>query len=379
MRKRLLIFIVITLVLMSFMSFSFANEPVIKEPYVNSDYILLEPYIKVMAADNEYIWAAGGIKDEEIMKLLYRSSDYGESWELVHIFEKKIEAIHIAPNGYIFISISNDRWSREAKGEIWRFSDTELEFIKVLDVESGAAYTWNIASDDEGYVFVSEYGYKGEIDNARRIYRSKDSGDNWEIVYEPEEILGYHNHVIHIDEEDNNIIYQVVGDDVKTILRSEDRGDTWESIVDGYHPTSIIQIDNEILFGLDNYPNSGIIRYSKETGEVSDSLITPKPFSGSIYDMIYVNDIIYAGLLSYDYNNWDGSIFISRDKGHTWENFLVWPKDSRIGVGFYKFSVMDDYLFVWVTLPVEIDGIIEKYQGTLRIKLIQDNAITETP
>lgn len=352
---------IILILFLSLMSLSYGEE--IK-------YSLLEPYFKVMAADNEYIWAAGDGQGDQFMKLLYKSSDYGNSWELVHTFEKTIEGIHITEKGCIFVSISDDRWSDKANGEIWRSTNGGISFIKVLDLKTGTATNWNMASDDEGYIFISEYGYKGEERNARRIYRSKDNGLNWYIVYEPEEISGYHNHIIFIDKQDKNIIYQVIGDETKLILRSEDRGDTWSPIIEGYHPTSILQIGNEILFGLDNYPYSGIIKYNKEVHKFENCFETPEPFDGSIYDMIYVNDIIYAGFLSYDDNEWDGSIFISRDKGQNWENFFTWSKEEDIGVGFYTFSAQDDYIFVWVTLPIEKDGIFEKYQGTLRFEAI---------
>ena len=329
-------FTILLIILILATSFSYAEEVIPK-------YDILEPFIKVMAADEEYLWAAGGTEDE-FMKILYKSKDHGDTWSIVHIFKKTIEGIHINPNNNIFVSISNERRSQDAKGEIWRSTTNGAYFTKVLELESGVATNWNFASDREGYVFISEYGNKIE-DNARKIYRSKNNGKDFEIVYNPEAIKGYHNHIINIDNRNPNIIYQSVGDDEKFILMSKDRGNSWSSIIEGYHPTSMIQIDNTILWGLDNYPTSGIIRYDLNTEKLDYSIITPKPFGGSIYDMINVDGILYAGMMSYDYDKWDGTIFTSKDKGLTWNNYLIIPRSEEIGVGMYKFVTQGDYIF----------------------------------
>lgn len=342
-------------------------------PYLDSEYEFLKPYISVMAVDDVYLWAGGGNNSQKAYTL-YRSDDFGDTWEKVKKFDKIIESIHITYDNTILISLSDGRWLENANSQIVISKDGGDSFEPVLDLESGAAYTWNMASDDEGYIFVSEYGYKRLPDNARRIYRSKDGGLNWEIVYEPEEIDGYHNHVISIDANDKNIIYQVIGDDVKAILRSSDRGDTWEELVSGtYHPTSVIQIDDNIFWGLDGAPKSGIIRYNTSIEELDYAFETPKPYGGSIYDMMYVKDVIYAGLLSYSEssNHWNGSIFISKDKGQTWDKFCIWPKTEEMGVGIYKFTHQGDYGYIWGDFPIDLgDG--SSFYGTLRFKLIED-------
>lgn len=224
----------LTLLLICILLGLWPNDYVIAEdketPYFASEYEFLDPFIKVMAADDTYLWAGGGNNSWQT-DTLYRSSDYGDTWEEIQRFDKNIQSIHITYDGSILVSLSQGRWLKDANSQIVLSKDGGHSFEPVLDLQSGAVYTWNIASDHEGYIFVSEYGYKDLPDNARRIYRSKDSGLNWEIVYEPKESQGYHNHVISIDKNDNNIIYQVVGDDQKAILRSKDRGDSWTEII----------------------------------------------------------------------------------------------------------------------------------------------------
>lgn len=344
-----------------------SNDLMDNDIFFSTDYSFLDYGIKVMAANEKYLWAAGN----EDMSTLYRSSDYGDTWEKVHTFEATIQGMHITPSGVFLVSTSNNRWKKECKGKLWRSEDNGQTFNLSLELNAGAAINWNIASDSEGFVFVSEYGYKDKPNNARHIYRSKDSGITWDIVYAPEETEGYHNHVIIINKNDSNTIYQSIGDNVKGVIKSTDRGQTWEKIMSGIHPTSALQIDNNIFWGLDNWPKSGILKYNLDDESVNYSFIAPKPFSGSIYDMMYANGVIYAGLLSYEYNDWDGSIFTSKNKGLTWELFAKCPKYQNTGVGFYKFTTLGDYGFVWVSLPIKTKNNLHKYQGTIRFKLVE--------
>lgn len=328
----------------------------------------LDPYIRVMAADEDYIWAT----QERDMSYLCRSDDFGDTWQRVYRFDKRIETIHITPDNVILVSISDGRWLEEANSQIMRSGDGGYSFSPVLELGDGAAYHWNISSDDEGYVFVSEYGYKAYPNNSRKIYRSKDGGLNWKTVYDPAPKEGIHNHVISIDKNDNNIIYQVVGDNQKDILKSVDRGDSWESILQGYHPTSVIQIDDTMFWGLDGVPKSGVISYDTTTKKLGYSLETPKPLDGSAYDMLYVNDVMYVGFLSYSdlHQDWDGSIFASEDQGKTWRQFATFPKYEGFGIGLEKFTAFEDYGFIYGSFPVWSDGKVSSYSGTIRFDLL---------
>lgn len=369
--KRTLILLMIC-ILIGVLPFNVVFAEDCSDIYFGADYDFLEPFIRVMAVDELYLWAGGGDFSWQT-NILYRSDDFGDNWEEVKKFDKIIESIHITYDNTIMVSLSDGRWLEEANSEILISKDGGISFESVLDLKSGAAYTWNIASDDEGYIFVSEYGYKSLPDNSRRIYRSKDGGLSWEIVYEPKEREGYHNHIIHIDKNDKNIIYQVIGDDNKAILRSSDRGDTWDKMISGtYHPTSVVQIDDDLFYGLDGAPKSGIIKYNTGTKKLKFTFETPKPFGGSVYDMMYVNDVIYAAFLSYSDpgNPWDASIYISRDKGNTWENFCIWPKHEGMGVGIYKFTHQGDYGYIWGTFPIDHEN-GTSYYGTLRFKLVK--------
>lgn len=341
-----------------------------KAPIFKSEYEYLTPGIHVLEADEDYLWAIGGEKTLK-KRILYKSSDLGERWEEFYVFEKPIEGMHITDTGEMLVSISDGRWETNSNCEILKLYGKN--FKTVLELESGAALNWNFASDEEGYIFISEYGYKNLPNNARRIYRSKDKGETWENVFSPKEEEGHHNHVISIDKDDPNIIYQVIGDEDKRIIKSEDRGDTWDVLLRDYHPTAELQIDDNIFWALDNVPNSGILRFNKKTEELNYSFETPEPFKGSIYDMLYENGVIYAGLLSYSEpsNYWDGSMFISRDKGETWENFAIWPKlDESSAIGLINFTSKDGYGFINAKVPAIVNGENSHYNGTIKFKLL---------
>lgn len=344
-----------------------------KAPEIKTDYKLLERNIVVLGKDDENLWASGTVFNDK-GDTLFKSSDLGETWEEVYKFENNIEGIHISKINVLFVSTSLGRWEEEAKAEVYRSENSGVDFEKVLDVESGAAINWNFASDDEGYVYISEYGYKNPPNNARRIYRSSDNGKNFEVVYKPEEQEEYHNHAIGIDSQDNNIIYQAIGDLERKIIISKDRGETWETLIEGMDPTSILDLGDTILFGLDSKPKSGIVKYDKASGEFEYALEVELPYGGSIYDMVYKNGVVYAGLLSYDDENhtWPGSVFISKDEGETWEPLVIWPKlEKDTGVAFSNFIEKDGYIFINSRLPLIDSTGVTKYAGTLRLKAIE--------
>lgn len=286
-----------------------------------------------MAKTEDYLLGVGKV-DSYGGQTLYKSRNGGKTWIKVKSFKKKIKSIYSDSRESIFIAIGGDRLSEETETELLKADNIETEFKKVLDIKSGVVLNWNIASDSEGYMFLSEYGNKDIEDNPRRIYRSKDYGENWEILYEPALEKGYHNHVIHIDEYDSNNIYQVVGDDNKRLITSKDRGETWEVRFTDYHPTSVIQIENYLIYGLDSLPFSGFKTLDTETDQIVKDYKLKKPRYGSINDMALLGDTIYAVTLSYYYNDWAESILISNNYGDSWNTLAEINRSEELGVFF---------------------------------------------
>ncbi len=337
------------------------KEVAVPPPLIEGSEYLKAGYY-VMAASEDTLYARGPEKS----KTVYFSKDYGDTWEPIITFEKRPYNIHVTPKGIILISISSGSYQSPGDGELW-YSKDGKNFKLVLKFAAGVAERWNIASDQDGYVFISEYGHKKANNNARRIYRSKDSGATWEIVYEPPEIDNYHNHKILIDNQNPNVIYQSIGDGKNIgILKSEDRGETWLKIHDWLHPTAGLQFKDHIIWGLDKHPVAGFVWHDKETDETDIIYRLPKKHSGSVYDMACIHGIIYALFMSYPDQKWPATIYTSSDEGRTWKLLAEWPKIKGEGISLGGITDCGGYGYVLVSLPY---GDSLRYDGTVRFPL----------
>lgn len=329
---------------------------------------LLQPGVRVFAADAGGVWASAGGG-----RVLVRSEDRGVTWRRLWDFGKTIQAVHLTPRGVLLVGAGDKGWERVTDAELFRSVDGGVTFSSVLKVRSGYIRFWSLASDDDGYVFASEYGYKDLPDNARRIYRSADDGRSWSVVYAPPEAAGYHNHRLLIDRRNPNMVFLSVGDGPNSrIIRSADRGDTWQTLVSGINPTGVYQADDYLVWGLDNYPRAGMVLVDPDTGAGVGGFEPPDPYYGSAYDLLEADGVLYTGLLSYywEIQWWDGSLWISRDQGQNWELWATWPKVPGQGIGFYKFSRSGPDGYVYVTLPVVENGNVIPFEGTLRFPLL---------
>ena len=332
-----------------------------------TEYAFLQTEITVHAIYENTLWAS-----QNRTGRLLQSTNQGGNWTLIYEFHKPIRTVYIDEIGNIFVSITLNRWAYVGTGEIFRSSDGGQTFCRVLALQSGTAEHWNIASRN-GTMFVSEYGFKGYGDNARRIYRSLDWGIIWETVFEPVPLVNYHLHKTLIL--DDSVVYQSIGDGENAkIIRSDNNGNTWTTVVRGFQPTSAIVLDNYILWGLDGGPWYGVARYSRQTGEITQAFTTPYPFGSSNYDMIKVHGVIYAMFLSYGGGSYchPGSIFYSKDEGLTWELLGYITKAPSWGVGLYSIVVDEEFAYVSISAPIYRYGRMEKnFYGTLRFKLIK--------
>lgn len=327
---------------------------------INANYKLLEKGVLVFVHNKGTLYA------RRQGTTLIKSTNYGKSWEVLGIFSEDIRGIFVNDNEEIFVSASWNIRNPHGKGKIYKSCDNGITFKKVLEVNSGAALNWNIDTKNNT-MFISEYGIKTG-DNARRIYRSLDRGETWETVYNPNPQLNYHCHKLLIAE---NAVYQSVGDNVNAcILSSRDNGDSWQTIIKGFHPTSGIETNSHVLWGLDTGPFAGIAGLNKSTGEMDFEFALPHPFHGPAYDMAKANDVVYAVFNSYDGNIHPGSIWCSKDDGATWQLFAKIEKQACEGVGMWNFTADDKYGYIALQMPVHGNETKEEYVGTLRFELL---------
>ena len=153
-----------------------------------TDFVFLQEGLIVMNVRGGIAWA----REFQTGNLL-KSYNHGDDWLHVYEFADPVNAVYLDDFGNIFVSTSHDRWAEIGTGKLFVSNDGGVSFRHVLDVQAGAAVWWNIASQ-EGTMFLSEYGYKWHGNNARRVYRSTDYGENWEIVLYPPEVYNRHNH-----------------------------------------------------------------------------------------------------------------------------------------------------------------------------------------
>ncbi|MCL2854800.1 MAG: hypothetical protein FWE21_04190 [Defluviitaleaceae bacterium] len=326
------------------------------------DYAFIAGLIP-MAACEDYLWAA-----EFRTGNLINSNNHGEDWQSVYAFAMPIQAVHVDDARNIFVSVAEDRWAEIGTNQLFRSEDGGESWEKVLNVQSGAVIWWNIASQN-GTMFVSEYGYKGYGDNARRIYHSTDFGKNWEVVFDPGRQIDHHNHKLIIAPD--GVVYQAIGDGQNArIIRSQDLGDSWKTVIYGFLPTSAIAFESHILWGLDGGPWMGIAHHNRQTGEFNVSLNIEPKFYGPAYDMIYAHGVVYAIFLSYQGYYRPASIFYSTNQGDSWQLLGYIDKLPQYGVGMYQIIHDGRYAYIDFGAPLYRNGYGELFRGTLRFELL---------
>ena len=337
------------------------------------DFVLLHPYVTVRAEHEGTLWATLTRAPLVNSGILLSSQDHGDSWTQVYEFHNPIIMIYCDDFGNIFVATTQDRWGNPGTGELFKSYDGGNTFARVLRFEAGAPFHWNIVSTG-GMMFVSEYGFKGIGNNARRIYRSLDFGKTWEIVFNPPPTYNWHNHRIIIS---NGTIYQSIGDRPHNhIIRSIDKGETWVIAFENMHPTGAVVFDTHILWSLDSganpgQANAGIVRQDNTTGMMDLVFVPPYPFDGTSYDMAIANGIVYALFLSYRGDRHPASIWYSKDEGNSWGLMGYITKQRYDGIGLWQLTTDERYGYICIQTPVYRDGVKEYFRGTLRFELLR--------
>lgn len=250
-------------------------------------------------------------------KSLYQSSD-AVNWEAVaNVESRQITSIYVTETGLLLVGT-------RFPGGVCIWDPNSESLVRVLTMLSEDPYPkhWSWA-EMNGTVYVGEYGYKYGSNNARRIYQSLDGGWNWEVLYDPEPVDGYHVHKVLADPYRSHI-YWAHGDAPSVgagsgLFRSTDLGQTWQLISNVEQPTAGIARPHGVYFGADS-GGAGIYRFldGSEKGEFVCTALT----EGYIWDMQDFNGIIYATSLNHEH--WGPpSVVISKDGEH-WGNLYQW-------------------------------------------------------
>ncbi len=330
--------------------------------------LLTDEYvISAVSQEKEYLYAIYN-------NMVSMSADGGETFRILAEFEQpQIDSVHML-NEILFVCTSNGRYSPDADAQLFRSDDYGETFQKVLDVDAGSFYEWSMdVASDGTTMYASEYGYKSLPNNASKIYKSVDSGLTWLETYDSGDFDNGHFHRIHADAVDPNVVYQAVGDGFNNrLIKSIDAGETWMTIVPNFNPTSVVQVDDRLVWGTDTHPLMGF--YIME----NDAIIDEFPFyptygGGSIYDMTYANGMIFAATMSYAWEgqDWNSILWCSKDNGDTWEVVTEFEKYGAEGIGVYEMNVVGNTLYLNAGINV-YSGLTLKtqsFRGTVTVNL----------
>ena len=283
------------------------------------EYTLAEPYSKknivALAYCDGYFWGAHLEGDNN--SILYQSLD-ANNWEAAATAPAyRIKSLYVTEAGRLLVGTYGP-------GGVCMWDPNSKNLVRVLTMLSPGAIPnhWSWA-EMNGVIYVGEYGNKTLPDNSRRIYRSLDGGWNWELLYDPPPMNGYHVHKVLADPYRSHI-YWSHGDSSSgggsQLFRSADDGQTWNLISNTEQPTSGIARPEGAYFGSDGQED-GIYRFLN--GSENGEFVCTNLVKGYIYDMREFNDAIYATSVVYGYND-PPSVVISKD-GEYWGNLYQWP------------------------------------------------------
>jgi photosystem II stability/assembly factor-like uncharacterized protein len=241
---------------------------------------------------------------------LFKSNDAGTNWEPVNLIAVPFTAFAVDPSDTktIYVGSMNDVFKSIDCGENWTRKPCSITHTRALAINPSASniiYAGGERGDDIGLIF-----------------RSDDSGENWEDITDV--IVTTNIFVLTVNPNLTNIVYAGTDDG---IYRSMDDGDTWTDITHGIHPDvrdiDIASDNTDIVYAA---TDGGIFK-SIDGG---DSWVY-KGLNGLCPSEMAINpespDTIYVG-----FGCWEG-VYRSIDGGENWEQInegLTWPEVSTL-------------------------------------------------
>jgi len=290
----------------------------------------------------------------------YQSTDHGISWRKLYHFQNgagPIRCVFVSHQGTIFVS-------RDRTGELLCSEDGGHTFVVCLNLSDQEASTvWHIVQNKKGWLFAGEYSNKRLDESCAFIYRSKDDGKNWEIVYNNPD-NARHIHFVAADPY-TNYLYAAMGDgdDRARLIRSEDEGNSWNTIgQNSLNPnidwqfTSIVFTPHFRIFGEDDPIQSDIIRTKDD--QHFERVFIPTGIEkhnfwswGRIDSMGNICFGSWSQHLPLKKKRGKGVIYLSKDKGATWElvvDFGIYKNHS--GTHFASNFLENDWLLCHSTI-----------------------------
>ena len=178
---------------------------------------------------------------------VWKSDDAGQYWENVtdgFLTTGSIGALAVAPSDgnviYAGTGESTIRIDVTHGDGVYKSTDAGVTWRHMGLVESRHIGEIRVHPDDPDLVYVAALGHSSKDNPERGLYRSKDGGENWELVLHVSERAGAVD--VSLDPHNPRIIFATIWQTRRTfwsidsggpdsgLWRSRDGGDTWENI-----------------------------------------------------------------------------------------------------------------------------------------------------
>ena len=265
---------------------------------------------------------------------LFKSTDFGDSWILIHSFSGYVLTIYQqVSTGNIYIGTTNGLFVTTDGGTTF-----SILFDKSVSI-------FSIVVDDFGYIYIGTELYG--------IYRSTDNGNNWNLMWNSEDIP-------------TSMVFNSMGDlfvgtASNGIVKSTDSGQHWDFV--GFPSESVwsVIVDNNdnIYAGI---IADGIYK-STDNGNTWDNI-------GSInVNSVTTNILKNSKGFLYVVNDYN-VIYESRDEGQNWTNLTEGLNNNDI-----DYILLDTKGYLYIGTYVE--GIFKSIKSTYP-PLLKNTIITSS-
>lgn len=319
--------------------------------------------------------------------VIYKSIDYGESWEPTCLTSNEIRELSLFKDK-IFIMTADGLFATENDGKIWTnpnaslFSDEISSIITTADkiyvstqlnlyVSENAGLTFKeINVGLPNYTKFISLGVKENqiyVMTSEGVYFSMNGGQSWQknnltdLIYSPSLRVPVNDFLF----TDQSIYVSTYG---KGILRSSDNGHTWSEANEGL-PTGYMY-DLTVHHGkLFTACGSGIFT-STDSGKTWSNSSPIKTGNYNFYKFVSLNELLFCSGSS-------GKIYYSRNDGISWHDI----KDNLPSRGIRAILIADSQIFVgldnnagvWSRPLSEITDIhIDKYKTASNLSIEQN-------
>ena len=260
---------------------------------------------------------------------VYKTVDGGEKWKWMGLKEtERIGKIIIHPSNpdIVYVAALGDLWNGSIERGLYRTRDGGKTWENILYVDENTGCS-DVAIDPENpdILYAGMWNFRRQPFNfssggpGSGLYRSIDGGDNWLRVKEnmPAGELG--RVAIAVSPADPRIVWAVIEAKKTALYRSNDRGETWTLMnsdpVVGERPFyfALLVADPKDTNRL--YKPGFSLNVSDDGGKTFQSPFVDGGNVHSDLHALYIakndNNLLYLGT--------DGGLFVSYDRGNTWQ------------------------------------------------------------